>query len=142
MAVHPVQASPAVAEQAFTFLLARGFTLHERWVTGGESFRDGWRLTYAGRSIQVVVQYMDVQFEVHFVRSDLDVSYLELDRDLFGRRSGFHGDMFPPDKLEAAIRKIAKDIQENYSGTLLGDELEWQKIERLKATPPKPHRLP
>ena len=56
--MHPVQASPAVAEQAFTFLLARGFTLHERWVTGGESFRDGWRLTYASLSIQVIVQYM------------------------------------------------------------------------------------
>jgi hypothetical protein len=97
--MHPVQASPAVAEQAFTFLLARGFTLHERWVTGGESFRDGWRLTYASLSIQVIVQYMDAQFEVHFVHSDLDVSYLELDRALFGRRSGFHGDMFPPEKL-------------------------------------------
>lgn len=142
MTVHPHQASPAIAEVAFGFLTALGFTLQERWLTGGASYRDGWRLTYSGHRVGVVVQYMDAQLEVHFVRDGVDVSYLELDRDLFGRRSGLHGDMFPPAKLEAAVKRIAEDIRENYSGTLSGDEGEWQRIARLKAEPPGPHRLP
>jgi hypothetical protein len=96
MAIHPLQANPALAEKEFDFLAGLGFALQERWVTGGESFRDGWRLTFLGPTIKVVVQYLDAQFEVHFVRGDLDISYLEIDRDLFARRSGFHGDMFPP----------------------------------------------
>src|SRR5689334_24612697 len=98
-----MQASPAVAEEAFSFLATLSFTLHERWITGGVSFRDGWRLTFAGPRTRMVVQYLDVQFEVHFVRDGLDVSYLELDRDLYGRRSGFHGDMLPPEKLGPAL---------------------------------------
>lgn len=140
--MHPHQAGPGVAESAFSFLTTLGFTLQERWLTGGESFRDGWRLTFSGHRVRVVVQYLDAQLEVHFVRDGVDVSYLELDRDLFGRRSGLHGDMFPPGKLEPAVRKIAEDIRENYTGTLSGDEGEWRRIARLKAEPPRPHRLP
>jgi hypothetical protein len=111
-------------------------------VTGGESFKDGWSLTFAGPTVQLIVQYLDVQFEVHFVRDGIDVSYLEMDRDLFDRRSGFHGDMFPPEKLEGAITQIAKDIRENYAGTLSGDEDEWKRIAQLKSAPPKPPYLP
>lgn len=140
--MHPDQASPAVAENAFGFLTALGFTLQERWLTGGQSFRDGWRLSFLGPKVQLVLQYMDSQFEVRFVRDGLDVSYLQLDRDLFGRRSGFHGDMFPPQKLGAAVNRIAEDIRENYAGTLSGDEGEWEKIARLKGEPPRPRRLP
>jgi hypothetical protein len=103
--VHPLQASPTMAKTAFAFLGPLGFTLQERWVTGGESFRDGWRLTFSGPTIQVIVQYMDAQFEVTFARPGIAVSYLEMDRDLFDRRSGFQGDMFPPRKLEAAINR-------------------------------------
>jgi hypothetical protein len=127
-----MQASPELAESAFAFLAQLGFTLEERWVTGGKSFKDGWRLSFSSPQIQVVVQYMDMQFEVHFVRKGLTVSYLEIDRDLFDRRSGFHGDMFPPEKLEGAIRRIAGDIGEHYGRILTGDEVEWDRLARLK----------
>jgi hypothetical protein len=85
---------------------------------------------------------MDMQFEVHFVRGEVTISYLQLDRDLFGRRSGFHGDMFPPQKLEVAIQRIAEDISTNYGKTLSGDDSEWNKIARLKAEAPGSPRLP
>src|SRR5687767_4580380 len=110
--MHPTQASPAVAEAAFQFLTDEGFTLRERWVSGGTSYRDGWRLTFAGSRTGVVVEYLDMQFEVRFVRDDVEISYLELDRDLHDRRSGFHGDMFPPEKLQSAIERIAQDIHQ------------------------------
>ena len=137
-----MQATPVVAETAFSFLASMGFVLEERWVTGGDSFRDGWRLTFVGPKTRVIVQYMDMQFEVHFIRGELKTTYLELDRDLFGRRSGFHGDMFPPDKLERAVRTIAEDVRQNYGGTLLGEDDAWLEIGRLKSAPPKPPRLP
>jgi hypothetical protein len=85
---------------------------------------------------------MDMQFEVHFVRAELAVSYLEIDRDLFDRRSGLHGDMFPVEKLEAAVKRIAEDIREHYGLTLAGDEGEWSRLARLKAEPPRTPRLP
>jgi hypothetical protein len=85
---------------------------------------------------------MDAQFEVRFVSCGLAISYLEMDRGFFGRRSGFHGNMFPPQKLEVAVKRIAEDIRENYERTLSGDEGEWNKIACLKAELPKPPRLP
>ena len=128
---HPIQSDPHSAERAFEFLLQRGFTIRERWVTGGESFKDGWRLSYPGPKVGVTVQYLDAQFEVHFERAGVAASYLAIDRDVFGRRSGFHGDMFPPQKLEAAIMRIADDIRQHYDQILSGDEAEWARIEYL-----------
>jgi len=142
MGVHPLQASPQFAEDAFAFLRPLGFTVHERRVTGGDSFKDGWLLSFAGPKIDLTVRYMDAQFEVHFVRAGLRVSYLEIDRDLFDRRSGFDGDMFPPQKLEGAILRIAADIDAHYRGILAGDDDEWDQLVRLKAksrqAPPLP----
>jgi hypothetical protein len=91
---HPLQASTEAAETAFAFLSQLGFVLDERWITGGESFRDGWRLSYSSSQVQVVVQYLDSQFEVSFTRSATTVTYLTIDQELFDRRSGYHGDMF------------------------------------------------
>lgn len=142
MTSHPLQADPTFAEKEFGFLAQLGFVRDERLVTGGESFRDGWRLTFIGPKTKVVVQYMDAQFEVHFVQGQLEASYLEMDRDLHARRSGFHGDMFPPQKLEAAVTRIAADIRANYGSVLSGDRDEWARIERLKAQGPKSARLP
>ena len=136
MTLHPLQASPAAAEQAFGFLAALGFILDERWVSGGESYRDGWRLSYRGPRIGVAVEYLDQQLEVRFTRGDLSATYLEMDRDLFGRRSGFDGDMFPPEKLATAMATIAADIRENYGATLAGADPAWARIARLKAEPP------
>ena len=128
---HPIQSDPHSAERAFEFLLQRGFTIRERWVTGGESLKDGWSLSYSGPKVGVTVQYLDAQFEVHFERAGVAASYLAIDRDVFGRRSGFHGDMFPPQKLEAAITRIADDIRQHYDQILSGDEAEWARIECL-----------
>lgn len=141
MAIHPLQASPLVAETAFAFLAQLGFTVQERWITGGESFKDGWRLKFAGPNVEVVVQYMDMQFEVQFVREGIAVSYLEIDRELFDRRSGFHGDMFPVQKLEAAVNRIAEDIREHYGLIISGDEGVWKRVARIKAERPRAPRL-
>jgi hypothetical protein len=127
-----MQARPDGAERLFQFLTTRGFTLEERWVTGGETFKDGWRLSYASPAVQVIVQYLDAQFEVHFRRAGVTASYLAIDRDLSGRRSGFHGDMFPPEKLEAAMTVIADDIRKHYDQILSGDEAEWARLSRLQ----------
>ena len=140
MTLHPLQASPAAAEEAFAFLAALGFTLEERWVSGGESFKDGWSLSYRGPRVEIVVKYLDMQFEVHFTRADVSVTYLEMDRDLFDRRSGFYGDEFPPQKLAAAIATIAADIRDNHGPTLAGDDRLWDRITRLKAEQRKRER--
>ena len=141
--VHPEQASPAHAEIAFGFLADLGFALVERWVTGVNSFRDGWRLTYEGPGTRVVVQYMDAQFDVYIRRGELDASYLFIDRELFGRRSGFGGDMFPPQKLGPVIDRIADDIRRNYGPILAGHDDVWQAIQRqLQAPKVKGRRLP
>lgn len=141
--VHPQQASPAHAEAAFGFLADLGFARVERLVTGGDSFRDGWRLTYDSGELLVTVQYMDAQFEVHFRRGELDASYLFLDRELFGRRSGFGGDMFPPQKLASVIDRIADDIRTNYGNILAASPEVWRGIRRhLNALATKGPRLP
>ena len=142
MAAHHIQLSLAVAEEAFAFLTKLEFALKGRFVSEGQSFKDGWRLTFAGPRTRVIVQYMDMQFEVQFARDNFEITYLELDRDLFRRRSGFHGDMFPPEKLQSAIRKIADDIRTNYGPTLEGDDTTWAKMSHLKAHPARPAHLP
>jgi hypothetical protein len=136
-----LQASPEFAEDAFAFLGPLGFTLRERQVTGGNSFKDGWLLSFAGPKVNVTVRYMDAQLEVHFEHSGLTVSYLEIDRDLFDRRSGFHGDMFPPQKLDGVIPRIAADIDAHYRAILAGDDDEWNQLIRLKAKPREAPRL-
>jgi hypothetical protein len=137
-----MQASPEAAESAFQFLILRGFTLEERWITGGQSFKDGWRLSYSSPDVRVIVQYLDAQFEVHFERAGITASYLAIDRDLFGRRSGFHGDMFPPQKLESAVTRIADDIRNNYDQILSGDEGEWSRIARIQTEKLRSSHLP
>jgi hypothetical protein len=137
-----VQASPQFAEDAFAFLRALEFSLRNRWVTGGDSFKDGWQVSFTSPNIELTVQYLDAQFEIYFERAGLRVSYLEIDRELFDRRSGFHGDMFPPQKLEGAILRIAADIDANYRGILAGAEHEWSKLASLKVRPREARRLP
>ena len=133
--LHPIQASPALAETAFEFLLQHGFALRERWVTGGESFKDGWLLSYSSPKVCVTVQYLDAQFEVHFERAGLTAGYLAIDHGLFDGRSGFHGDMFPPEKLEGAMTRIADDIRLHYSQVLNGDDEFWERLADLPKRP-------
>lgn len=129
--LHPMQADTQVTERAFEFLLQRGFHLDERWLSGGQSFKDGWRLSYSSANLRVVIQYLDQQFEIRFIRARFTASYFAIDRELFARRSEYFGDMFPPEKLEAAVIKIANDIRENYGRILAGDDDEWNRITRL-----------
>jgi len=140
--LHPIQVSPEFAEQAFGFLSGLGFRLDDRWVTGGSSFKDGWRLIYRSHNLEVRVQYLDMQFEVLFLMANRKYSYLHIDRHFFGGVSGYHGNMFPPEKLETVIPKVARDIQQNYVAILSGQETKWAKMQRLLDAPTEKKRLP
>lgn len=140
--LHPDQASPSRAEVAFAFLRELGFRLDDRWVSGGTSFRDGWRLIYSAPALTVTVQYLDQEFQVLFARAGVQVDYLFIDRELFGRRSGFHGNMFPPQKVGQAIDHQAGDIREHFGSILLGEEDVWTDIIRLLNAPKFGTRLP
>ena len=140
--LHRDQASPSRAEAAFAFLRELGFRLGDPWVSGGTSFRDGWRLKYSAPALTVTVQYLDQEFQVLFSRAGVQVDYLFIDRELFGRRSGFHGNMFPPQKVGHAIDHQAGDIREHFGSILLGEEDVWTDIIRLLNAPKFGTRLP
>jgi hypothetical protein len=140
--VHPLQATPDYAETAFGFLTGHGFEQTERWVTGGNSFKDGWRLTYESPNIRVTVEYLDAQFDVQFARLGLEVSYFLLDRVLFNRRSGFHGNMFTPEKLGKVIDRVAADVRDHYGLTLKGDTQAWAEVDRARQQPSPGRFLP
>jgi hypothetical protein len=140
--LHSDQASPSRAEAAFAFLGDLGFQLGERWVSEGGSFRDGWRLVYSAPTMTVTVQYLDMQLEVLFGRAGVEVDYLFIDRELFGRRSGLAGNMFPPQKVGEVIDRVASDIREHFNAILLGDESDWARIGRLLEAPKARARLP
>ena len=140
--LHPDQASPSRAETAFAFLGDLGFRLADRWVTGGKSFRDGWRLIYSAPSLTVLIQYLDQEFQVRFVRAGVEVDYRFIDRELFSRRSGLYGNMFPPQNVGQAIDRVAGDIRDHFISILLGDDTEWARISRLLDAPTSKARLP
>ena len=133
--VHPLQASPDFAEAAFSFLDGLGFKVDDRLVTAGNTSRDGWRLSYSSLAMKVVVQYLDSQFEILFIRGETTASYLFLDRYLFDRRSGLHGDMFSPQELAPVVNRIANDIRDHYRSILSDDTEEWERIGRLLNVP-------
>jgi dihydrofolate reductase len=66
---------------------------------------------YAGRQVDVTIDYLDWQFDVVFERNGLGADYLFLDRELFGHRSGLHGNMLPPEKLPKVVAAVARDIR-------------------------------
>ena len=138
----PIQASPDYAEARFHFLIGLGFHLDERWVSGGNSYRDGWRLCYSSSTVRVTVSYLDMQLEIVFTKSDTSADYLLVDRELFARRSGFHGNMFPPQKLTKAIDRMSADVQEHYGSILAGDDAVWQRIVAALHAPKQKAHLP
>ena len=140
--LHPDQSSPARAEAAFAFLAGLGFRNVERLISGGNSFKDGWRLVYATTSVSVEVRYFDMQFEVLFSRLGVTVDYLFIDRELLGWRSGLHGNMFPADKLAVIIPQVAEDVRQHFGPVLAGEESEWARIQRLVSAPTTKARLP
>ena len=132
----------ATAETAFAFLTTEGFTLTERRPAQTDSFRDGWWLRYESPGVEVRVEYSDMQFDVTFARDDVAATYLFVDREIFGQASGLHGDMFPVDKLEPVIHRVAAEIRAHYVPLLRGDAPFWDRVARLRQTPPKPRHLP
>ena len=131
----------ARAEESFGFLGDLGFRIAERFVTGGDTNRDGWRLVYSTSTVSVTVQYFDMQLEVLFVRSGVEADYLLIDRELLGRRSDLHGNMFPPQKLAPAIDRIAADIRAHFGAILEGDAAVWTRIQRLLEAPKDKSRM-
>jgi hypothetical protein len=140
--LHSDQANPQRAEQAFSFLSDLGFRIVERWISGGSSFKDGWRLRYASPVVSVEVRNLDMQLEVLFTRGGVTADYLFIDREILGRRSGLHGSMFPADKLETVIPQVAEAIRQELGALLAGEKSEWARIQRLISAPVTKSRLP
>ena len=132
-----------IAKHEFSFLSDRGFTLVEEKPPSSTSYRDGFRLRYAGSPVAIVVDYYEMEFFPTFSRGSTEANYYFIDYYLFANRSGYGGGMFPLDKLAAAIANIASDIRENYGSILAGDETTWTKISALLNAPrEKKRRLP
>src|SRR5206468_3275248 len=92
------------------------------------SFKDGFYLRYLRNELEVVVQYYDMEFRPIFHRDMIDTEYMFIDENIFSNASGFSGDMFPLEKLEPVIRKIARDIRANYQPILKGEDSIWNTI--------------
>jgi len=140
--LHPLQASPAHAEEAFRFLTTLGYQLENRVITGGHTFRDGWQLRYARLGVVVTVVYTDQQLQVRLEHAGVASDFLSIDRGIFGSRSGLHGDMFPPQKLAEAIDLIAAQVHDDFRPILEGEEDAWHRIEELRQAPNHKRRLP
>ena len=80
--------------------------------------------------IHLTVEYLDVEFDVRLARGGQPVSYFALDRVLFGGRSGFHGQMFPLEKLGAVIDRVALDMENHYEPLLRSDSDAWNEAEK------------
>jgi hypothetical protein len=132
----------ALAELAFAFLRERGFDLRSRSPAATESFRDGWSLDYHSPSVDVRVEYLETQFNVLFTHAGTTASYLLIDRELHARRSGLHGDMFPPDKLAPVLERVAADVAHTYSEVLAGETAAWTRLKRLVEAPVEKGKLP
>ena len=131
-----------LAKSEFAFLTERGFTLTEERPTRSISFRDGFHLRYARQPVDVVVDYYDMELVPVFHRGVQHCDYYFIDRYLFASASGFHGAMFPLDKLAAALRVVATDIHEHYELVLSGDDATWRKIMALQNAPREKRVLP
>ena len=131
-----------VAQAAFAFLEQRGFTLQPADdITRFESDLS-WHFEYRSPKVAVRILFDMHQFEVGFTADSTRSSYLFIDRELYGRRSGFHGDMFGPDNIDSAIIQIAADIEAHYGQVLAGDRVIWDKISKLQHAPVEKPRFP
>ena len=131
-----------LAERSFGFIRERGFELVNRVPAPNDYFRQGWVLEYRSRLVDVRIEYGDWEFNVVFTYGPTKASYLMIDRELHARRSGFHGDMFPPEKLAGVIEQIAGDIRAHYSDVLAGEDATWAKLKRLSEAPTTKRKLP
>ena len=130
------------AKDRFAFLETMGLRLtKEQWPTG-DSFKDGFRLTYTGSVVSVIVEYYEMELVIWFQKEPERVPYLFLDQELAANRSGFAGCMFPRNKLAAALGKMAEDIRLNYDNVLRGDKDVWAKLVALWHAPREKRKLP
>ncbi|NTW17067.1 MAG: hypothetical protein HGA41_06370 [Syntrophaceae bacterium] len=130
------------AKDRFAFLETLGFRLtKEEWPTG-DSFKDGFRLTYTGSPVSVVVEYYDMELVIWFHRERERVPYLFVDQELEAKRTGFAGCMFPRNKLAGAVNRMAEDIRLNYEHIIRGDKEVWTKLIALWHAPREKRRLP
>ena len=130
-----------LAKREFAFLTDQGFILVEEQPTRSVSFRDGFHLRYAKHPVQLDVDYYDMELIPVFHRGAQRCEYLFIDHYLFANASGFHGPMFPLDKLAAALRVVATDIREHYELVLSGDDATWCKIVALQSAPREHKRV-
>jgi len=130
-----------LAKSEFAFLTEQGFTLIEEKPTRSVSFRDGFHLRYARHPVEIVVAYYDMELVPVFYRGAQQCDYHFIDHYLFANASGFHGAMFPFDKLAAALRVVATDIREHFELVLSGDDVTWRKIVALQSAPREHRRV-
>jgi len=147
----PVEESPELAafialslsaKQAFSFLSDYGLTLAEERLPQSSHVLDGFLFKYTGGEVGVDVEYSEIEYVITFSRKGVRASYLLIDKNLFGNRSGYQGSMFMRDKLGDVIAKTAADIQRNYEHVLRGDVATWKKIEAASNAPTGMRRLP
>jgi len=125
----------ARAEAVFEFLGAYGLRLAKRH--GPEAARGPyWSLRYEAPRLVVTVGYADYQFDVTFEADGQRVEYFYLDQHAFDRRSGYHGNMFPPDeRLPAVIDHVADDIRSHFQALLSLDAKAWEHAVRIMKAP-------
>ena len=124
-----------LAKNKFSFLEELGFKLIKSDLPRTVSFRDGGYLLYKKSNIEIKIEYEEMQFNIVFRNSLQKVNYYFIDEVLFNNASGYKGDMFPLDKLEAVILFCAQDIQKNYLAIIKGDIGIWEKISKLQEKP-------
>jgi hypothetical protein len=55
-----------------SYVVAR---IRERWISGGQTFRDGWQLSYSSPAVEVVVPCRDMELDVAFRVSTTSFNY-------------------------------------------------------------------
>ena len=131
------------AKDRFDFLeKVSGLRLTEEAWPAGDSFRDGFHLSYTGHPVSVLVEYYDMELVIWFKKSHEKVPYLFIDHELMNNRSGFAGCMFPRNKLADAVSRMADDIRLHYDDVLAGDVHVWQRLCAAWNAPREKKRLP
>jgi hypothetical protein len=87
-------------EEPIHFLRDLGLQRVEAWETGIGSSRDGWRIRYAGRQVDVTIDYLDWQFDVVFERTGPGGRLPVPGSRALRSSQGLHGNMLPPEVAE------------------------------------------
>ena len=123
------------AKDQFAFLESIGLHLAKEQWPFGDSFKDGFQLSYSGFPVSVTVEYYDMELVIWFEMARDRVSYLLVDHEMMGNRSGFAGCMFSRDRLSDAVRRMAEDIRLNYGPLLSGEAGTWKRLMALVHAP-------